>query len=116
MPNFGHLWWLLKRGWPSEGWIAICLLFLGSSKSNRGDDYDETEDKSDEYYHSRNRDYYEKRPKEPKKFVGRCFKCGVEGHKGTDCPGNDCPTKDEAADEQKTDKQSGKYGILFYKI
>ena len=40
----------------------------------------------------------------------------MEGHKGTDCPGNDCPTKDEAADEQKTDKQSGKYGILFYKI
>ena len=39
----------------------------------------------------------------------------MEGHKGTDCPGNDCPTKDEAADEQKTDKQSGKYGILFYK-
>ena len=40
----------------------------------------------------------------------------MEGHKGTDCPGNDCPTKDEAADEQKTDKQSGKYGTLFYKI
>merc|ERR1712062_421088 len=87
----------------------------GGSKSNRGDDYDESEDKSDEYYHSRNRDYYEKRPKEPKKFVGRCFKCGVEGHKGTDCPGNDCPTKDEAADEQKTDKQSGKYDKKSFK-
>ena len=107
----------MKGSWPSEGLIGSYLFtFLGGSKSNRGDDYDETEDKSDEYYHSRNRDYYEKRPKEPKKFVGRCFKCGVEGHKGTDCPGNDCPTKDEAADEQKTDKQSGKYGILFYKI
>ena len=80
--------------------------FSGGSKSNRGDDYDDTEDKSEDYYHSRNRDYYEKRPKEPKRIVGRCFKCGEEGHKK-----DDCPTKDEAADDRKTDnKQSGKYG------
>ena len=40
------------------------------------------------------------------KILGRCFKCGEEGHKK-----DDCPTQDEAADERKTDnKQSGKYG------